>query len=145
MTLYIALVVGIAVVTVSQGMLGYIALRLFRSSVEIAVTFATAHGKTLDALQRIHDRNMEQLAEMADRFMSLDFTTFKAYQMAASAEEGGIEAPGEGEVRVERITATGNVIPIGADLERRLAAAAEEEKILAEDFPDGWDEGAGNS
>jgi len=136
-----ALIVGILFATGSMGLLGYIALKLFRSSAEIARATSVAHQRTLEFLEHIHDRNMDQLSQMADRFMALDFATFKNYQLAEAAEFGGLEEP---EVAVEAYTPSGAVIPIGDEVRRRLEAAANEEKLLAEDFGEGWDEGEGN-
>jgi hypothetical protein len=141
--LYVAVILGIIGVIASISLIGYIALKLFRSSVEIAQTFTDAHNSTLATLERVHNRNMKQLQEMADRFMSLDFTLFKNYQLAEAAEEGGFEEPEE-EMRVERYTGGGGVVPIGAEITRRLEAAANERQLLAEDFPEGWDEREGN-
>jgi hypothetical protein len=138
--LYAALIAGIALLTGALSLLGFIALKLFKQSAEIARTMSDAHGRTLESLERVHDKQSKTLGEVLDRFMSLDFSQFKNYQLAEAAEEGGIDFPGEGEVAVEVPFGSRKLAVVGMDLQERLAAAANEQKLLAEDFPPGWDE-----
>ena len=42
----------------------------------------------------MHDRSMKLLADTQDRFMALDFSTFKAMQLAQNSEEGYVEEQG---------------------------------------------------
>jgi hypothetical protein len=142
--LYVALIVGIVFVMGSLGLIAWIALKLFRSSAEIARVMTDAHGSTLQTLERVHERNMQQFQLMADRFMSLDFAQFKNYQLAESAEFGGLEEPDEGEVALEVYTPGGGVIPLGEVLRRRMEGEANEAALLAEDFPEGWDQQGSN-
>jgi hypothetical protein len=98
------------------------------------VSFKTSSSRD-QTLVRVHDRNAAQLDGVLDRFMALDFSLFKAYQSVEGSPEGGWEqveedAPGEVEMEVPHglwgtLTAPGY---------QEARAAADEEKILAEDF-----------
>jgi len=114
-------------------------LKFSRTSKDVADVFVSAHATTLGSLERIHQSNMQQLSTMADRFMAMDFAQFKGYQAAEIAEEGGFEMPEE-PTRVEVVLPGGRVRTVGAEDEATLAERANERQLLAEDFPEGWDE-----
>jgi Na+-transporting NADH:ubiquinone oxidoreductase subunit NqrC len=56
-----------------------------------SVQFLKALQAVLSNADRAHDRSMKLLADTQDRFMAMDFASFKAMQLAAQAEEGYIE------------------------------------------------------
>lgn len=87
-------------------------------------------SNALATLERVHHNDGKRIDQVLDRLMAMDFESFKNYQLAEEAEVGGIEEPEEAYVRLE-----GRGIPpegLGADA---LAAAANERRILMEDFP----------
>jgi hypothetical protein len=51
---------------------------------------------------RAHDRSMRLLADTQDRFMAVDFESFKAMQLTASAEEGYVEEQPLPEATIEQ-------------------------------------------
>src|SRR6516164_709366 len=111
-----ALTLAAIVATGALVALVLIALKLSRIVLRAVHETTSAHTSTLATLERIHGRNMEQISSMADRFMALDFASFKAYEAAGVAEEGGFELPEE-YGRVERPLAGGRYAVVGADAE----------------------------
>ena len=82
-------------------------------------------------LERVHTSDGKRIDSVLDRLMAMDFESFKNYQRAENAEEGGMELPEEeAYVRLETPGA-----PEGLGV-RGLQAAAEERRILMEDFPE---------
>jgi len=131
--LYTAVIIGILAVT--GFVIAYVvfALRALQSAQQLSREFVIAHNRTLKSLETIHDRNAQQLDSVLDRFMALDFSLFKAYQSSEEAELGGFSDPDE-EGEVLAFTPGGQSRDINAELLEDLAARANEEQLLAEDF-----------
>jgi len=140
--LYVAVIFGIIAVAgvIIASMM--IALRCLQSAVIVAEKFVVAHRATLNSLERTHKRNVDQNGSVLDRFMALDFSLFKSYQLTEAADAGGFSEPeDEGEDEsTGTITYTpgGNVVLHGEALADRLRQRMEEEQILAEDFDEAF-------
>jgi hypothetical protein len=72
----------------------------------VAVLFSRALQRTLDHAETMHSRNAAQLDGVLDRFMAVDFASFKGFQAAENAEEGAWEPPDEEQEAEERPFAT---------------------------------------
>lgn len=140
--MYAALIAGTVVVTVALVAVVLLAVKFFTRSVEEARVFAQAHESTLASLERIHDKNMQQLSSMADRFMALDLNQFKGWQSVGEVEEGGFEEPDE-PARVERQLVGGRFSVVGEGRELTAEEQMNEAALMREDFPPGWDEETG--
>lgn len=93
---------------------------------EISQTLSNA----LSTLERVHHNDGKRIDQILDRLMAMDFETFKNYQLAEEADIGGQEFPEEeATVVLERPGISRSYGEV--DLQR----AAEERRILAEDFP----------
>jgi len=136
--LYATLITGIICVTVCVIALVSYALRALQSAQDTSQTFAFAHNNTLKTLEAVHAKNIAQTQDVLDRFMALDFSLFKAYQSAENAEFGGFSDPTGNEEeelgQVIAFTDSGAPRDINAGLLEDLAARANEESLLAEDF-----------
>lgn len=84
----------------------------------------------LSTLERVHTNDGQRIDTVLDRLMAKDFETFKNYQLAEEAEEGGIETPEEPIVKLEIPGVT------RAYGDEDLRRAAEERAIELEDFPE---------
>lgn len=99
---------------------------VFLSLQSVSQTLANA----LQTLERVHANDGKRIDQILDRLMAMDFETFKNYQLAEQAEEGGQEIfEEEATVMLERPGITRSYGEV--DLRR----AAEERQILMEDFP----------
>lgn len=129
-----ALSIAAFVATVSVVGAVVIAVKLSRNAADEAARYVTAHAETLASLERVHDKNMQQLSTMADRFMALDFSQFKSFQMSETAEEGSFELPDD-LVRIERPMPGGRTAVVGEREVELMRQRVEEEALLREDFP----------
>jgi hypothetical protein len=84
----------------------------------------------LSTLERVHTNDGKRIDQVLDRLLAMDFETFKQYQLAEEAEEGGQETFEEAEVRLE---VPGITQAYGHE---DLFAAANERKLVREDFPE---------
>jgi len=103
----------------------------------VSQTFVFAHNNTLKTLEAVHAKNIAQTQDVLDRFMALDFSLFKAYQSAENAEFGGFSDPTDSQEELGQVLAftdSGAPRDINAGLLEDLAARANEESLLAEDF-----------
>jgi hypothetical protein len=88
-------------------------------------------ANALQTLERVHQNDGKRIDQVLDRLMAADFTLFKQYQLAEEAEEGGQEVfEEEPEVRLEIPGVTRNYGEVD------LQTAADERRILMEDFPE---------
>jgi hypothetical protein len=87
-------------------------------------------SNALSTLERVHASDGKRIDQVLDRLMAMDFESFKNYQLAEDSDVGGIE---DFEEPVVQLTGPGiGREGLGGD---DLAAAANERRILAEDFP----------
>lgn len=88
-------------------------------------------SNALSTLERVHSNDGKRIDQVLDRLMAMDFESFKNYQLAEDADVGGIEDFEEPTVKLEGpgIGREG----LGAD---DLAAAANERRLILEDFGD---------
>ena len=88
-------------------------------------------ANALSTLERVHTNDGKRIDQVLDRLLAADFETFKQYQLAEEADIGGQEFPEEEpEVRLEIPGVTRNYGAVD------LQAAADEHRILMEDFPE---------
>src|SRR5215472_162136 len=87
-------------------------------------------SNAIRTLERVHANDGKRIDQILDRLMAVDFTTFKQYQLAEEADFGGQEMPEEDATVVMEMP--GITRNYG---EADLAAAANERRILLEDFP----------
>ena len=88
-------------------------------------------ANALSTLERVHTNDGKRIDQVLDRLLAADFETFKQYQLAEEADIGGQEFPvEEPEVRLEIPGVTRNYGAVD------LQAAADERRILMEDFPE---------
>jgi chromosome condensin MukBEF ATPase and DNA-binding subunit MukB len=133
--LWAALILGALVVISCTSILGLIASRSLQNAQNVSREFVQAHTATLNSLERTHERNVEQINSVLDRFMALDFSLFKAYQSSEQAEAGGfVEPEDEDEGSVVAFTGSGRTINVGADVAESLRQRLEEDALLREDF-----------
>lgn len=104
--------------------------------VALAIMFLMLQGisqtlsNALSTLERVHASDGKRIDQVLDRLMAMDFESFKNYQLAEDSDVGGIE---DFEEPVVQLTGPGiGREGLGGD---DLAAAANERRILAEDFP----------
>jgi len=87
-------------------------------------------ANALLTLERVHQSDGKRIDQVLDRLMAMDFETFKGFQLAEEADIGGQEFPEEpAEVALE----IPGVTPSYGEAD--LVAAANERRILMEDFP----------
>ena len=133
--IWVAVILGIVVAAGVLVTTALIALKCLQSAQEIAESYTRAHTDTLNSLERVHDRQSQQLDSVLDRFMALDFSLFKAYQSTEDAEPGGFTEPEDEELTgVVTYTPSGNVVRHGTTPEMLLRQRLEEAQILNEDF-----------
>ena len=60
-----------------------------------AVQFSRTLSRVLNHADMVHQRAQNHLDSVLDRFMALDFTLFKSYQVAENSPAGGFEPPDE--------------------------------------------------
>ena len=87
-------------------------------------------SNALLTLERVHTNDGKRIDTILDRLMAMDFETFKNYQLAEQADEGGQEFPEE-EATVA-VEIPGRTHALGFE---DLQAAANERQIIDEDFP----------
>jgi len=105
---------------------GVFSISVFLSLQSISQTLANA----LSTLERVHQSDGKRIDQILDRLMAMDFATFKNYQLAEQADEGGQEFPEEEATVIQE--RPGLTQSYG---ETDLRRAAEEAQILMEDFP----------
>jgi len=115
-------ILGLLVVVV-----GVFSFSVFLMLSSVSQTLSNA----LSTLERVHTNDGKRIDSILDRLMAMDFESFKQYQLAEEADEGGQETfDEEPSVHLE---VPGITRSYG---EADLVAAAAERQMLREDFPE---------
>jgi hypothetical protein len=99
----------------------------------VAVTVLVSRALT-DVIQmsdRMHKRSTEEQDKLLDRLVAIDWERYAALQTLKEPDEGGFEVPGEDDSETTVVRTNW-----GKLLHERTELTADEEVLLAEDFPD---------
>ena len=99
--------------------------------VVVAVILSNGLSRITSNQSRQNERHAKQIDSLLDRLVSIDWEKYVVMQSLKEPDEGGFEVPidEQDETTVVRTN-------WGRTLAERQTLTADEEKILAEDFPD---------
>jgi predicted PurR-regulated permease PerM len=106
-----------------------VAVVLLVALVAVAVLFLRALQSLVLTVDSMHARSSQQIENLCDRLMAIDYTTFHMARTEREIEDGGQVIPQD---------EMGSFVEVQLS-DEELAAIAHERQLLTEDFPDDED------